>query len=462
MTAIITDTYKKDNLSHYLSLVNDPNDSSEFYIGIGKSDAYNASDTLITPTRTYKDELILRNNLQSVKKVEAASLVVPRRNWSQGSIFSAYSDSVVGIPNNSYYVLTDDNHVYICLKQPKNNTTAEGLSSTVKPNYITAGVAKTQSFQTSDGYVWKYLYELTAARSTTFLTSNFMPVQFSDSAEPFASSADENQYDVQEAAIKGQVIGVEIISSGSGYTSGTTVTIRGNGTGAVGTATVTGGSIVKIDMNNESAGLGSGYDYAQVIISDVSGSGALARAVVAPYGGIGSDARRDLKASNIMFNIKPDGDVAGTFLVGEGREFRHIGLFKNIRLTDSASDGPIFRGTSSRTLRYMRMPTIAAAADFGADIGDLLQDTSSPPIKAFIDDIDSDLVYFHQNDSSGFGVFSDGVTITSASGNTTADSANLYSEVNPYSGELLYIENRASAISRTSSQQEDIKIIITV
>jgi hypothetical protein len=460
MAAIVTETYKKDITSVYLDLVNNSADSNQYHIGIGKSDTYNVSDNIITPVRTFLDERNLRNNLQSVKKVENASLVIPRYNWTSGNEFTAFSDSVVGIPANSYYVLTDANEVYICIKSAKNSSGAIQIS-TVKPSYIAAGVASTQAFETSDGYVWKYMYELTAARAAAFLTSNWLPVQFIDSAVTFASATDETQYNVQEAAVKGQIVGIRVTENGSGYTSTPTITIRGNGSGAVATATVNNNQITKIDMNNESAGLGSGYDFAQVIISGGGGTGAVAKPIIAPYGGIGADPRRELKASNIMFNIKPDGNVNETFLVGEGRQFRQIGLFKNIRYSDSAVAGHIYDGVSSRTLRHMQMASVAGAADFAADIGGLLQDASSPPIKAFIDDIDSDFIYFHQNDSSGFGVFTNGSTITSASGNSTVDEANLFSLVNPYSGDLIYSENRA-AISRTSSQQEDIKIIITV
>ena len=84
---------------------------------------------------------------------------------------------------------------------------------------------------------------------------------------------------------------------------------------------------------------------------------------------------------------------------------------------------------------------------------------------AFVDELDSNSgnkIFFHQNGNNIAGDFTDGETITgSLSGSATVDSADKHSAVDNHSGELLYIENRARVI-RSSSQTEDIKVIITV
>ena len=94
-------------------------------------------------------------------------------------------------------------------------------------------------------------------------------------------------------------------------------------------------------------------------------------------------------------------------------------------------------------------------------VGREISDNSSPPIRAYIDDIQGSRIFYHQNDSSGFGVFSNGATITDGIGTITVDSANRLSIVNPYSGDMVYMENRAKVL-RDAAQQEDIKVIITV
>ena len=74
-------------------------------------------------------------------------------------------------------------------------------------------------------------------------------------------------------------------------------------------------------------------------------------------------------------------------------------------------------------------------------------------------------LFIHQTDSNGFTSFTTGETITASGGSTGVllgsgrhDST---PEVDPNSGQLLYIDNR-SAITRASGQTEDLKIVIQV
>ena len=115
MSAIITDPFKKQLIQNVLDEVN--NLTNRYYVGIGKNDQWNSTETVPTPTDTPKSIRDARTSLQSVKAVAAASYVVPRNSWSQGAIYDAYDDAFADYPTNSYYVLTEDNHVYICLQQ---------------------------------------------------------------------------------------------------------------------------------------------------------------------------------------------------------------------------------------------------------------------------------------------------------------------------------------------------------
>jgi hypothetical protein len=453
MAAIVTDTHRKLLTDFLLSEIATSADSNQYYIGIGKSDVWNSTDTLINPLRSAKEERDHRNNLQSVKKVEASSFVIPRYNWSSGSIFSSWTDDSIGIPTNSYYVMTDINEVFICIKQAKNSL-GVAQTSTVKPA-VPAGKNIYAPFELSDGYVWKFLYGLSAGTANSFLSANFIPIQkITNPTNAFQT----DQKSVQDNAISGQIIGIELDSNGAGYGSTVpSVTIRGNGSSAAATATLNNGQVVKVEMDNESAGLGSGYDFAEIIFDGSPSKPAKARAIIGPKLGLGNDARSDLKASSIMLNIKPDGTVSDTFIVGNS--FRQISLFKGLREKDSSAAGTIFSGTSSRTQRYMRAQSVSDASSITA--GREITDGSTPKIRAYVDQIDSDFIYYHQNDSSGFGVFANSATISDGINSITIDSGNAKSLVDPYSGDLLYVENRAK-ILRDTSQQEDIKVIITV
>ena len=451
MAATVTDPLKQYYQSLLFNRIDDTTDSDDFYIGIGKADDYNSTDTIITPVRTIQEERELRGNLSSIKRVTAYSYVIPRYNWSNGAIYSAWTDNTTGYPTNSYYVLTEDNEVYICIKQSK-DALGNANTSIVKPSYSDAGVDHTQTFETSDGYVWKFMYALSAGVAASFLSASYIPVKDITGDSSTIPSLDILQLEVQRTSKSGQIIGVEIVDAGTGYTSAPTITFNGNGSGASATATVASGAIVKVEMDDDSASLGLGYDFAS---ATVTGNAQL-RPIIGPRDGLGKSAIADLKSSSLMFNIRPDGTEQGTFNVDN--DFRQISLFKNLE-----SDGGAFAGTSANTNRYMTISETITSAGLTAD---KLITGATSGATAYVDEVDSasgHIVWFHQNSRTTAGVFQDGETITFTGGAATAtvDSGDLYSDIDIYSGDLLYIENRARVI-RDAAQTEDIKIVITV
>ena len=455
MAAIITNTLKKQVADLLLTEILDVTDSNEYYIGIGKSDLYyDDSDTTIAPINSLREERIARANLQSVKKVVAggASFVITRTNWSSGGIYSGYSDTAT--TDYPYYVITDANEVYICLQAGKTSAGAN-RTSTVKPDYSSAGVLATKAFKTADGYTWKYLYTLTTVTANNFLSSTYMPTQFivESAGDATLTPFETVQAEVKEAAIPGQILGVNITNGGTGYTSAPTVTFRGNGDSAQATAFVSGGTIVKIEMANESAGLGSGYNYASVHFSGGGGTGAAARPIIGPSLGIGYDPRDDLKSTSIMLTAKPDGDEGGDFLV-DNQDFRQIVLFKNLELKDSSARYTDATGKALRSLLLDTGHTITVDTVLSGDSAD-----------AFVDQVDGDVIYYHQNEKLNFGTFANEAVTDDDGGSGTilqaTDSGGRGgAEVDAFSGDVLYIENRARVI-RTSAQAEDIKIVLS-
>ena len=209
-------------------------------------------------------------------------------------------------------------------------------------------------------------------------------------------------------------------------------------------------------MNNESAGLGSGYDYASV---NFTGNATL-RPIIGPRDGIGTNALADLKSSSVMINAKPNGSESGTFNITN--DFRQISLFKNLDYTDSAADGGRFSGVTSKANRNMTLTGTIAATGFAID--EIITGGTSGAT-AIIDEVDSaagKAVRFHQNEKTRNGNFTDGEALSGSLGASgTIDSGNLFGVIDIYSGDLLYIENRARIV-RSSVQTEDIKVILTV
>ena len=439
--------------------------SNRYYIGIGKSEPYDSAENVTTPIDTIREERNARAGMQSLKSAADCSFVVPRYNWSSGAIYNAYDDDFASIPTNTYYVLTEDNQVYICLQQSK-NAGGTAQASTVKPTGTT-----TKAFKTSDGYVWKYMFTLTASRANKFLSANFLPVEkILDSANvntltgtTTLSALEILQAKVQDSAVPGQIINVQMTNGGTGYTSTPSVTIVGNGANAAATATVSGGAVTKIDLDSRAdSGLtfGQGFTFASAIISGGGGNGAAARVILGPDSGIGSDPRNELLSSSIMFNTKPSGIEDSNFVVNQ--DFRQVMLIRDPKVViDSA-----LTAASGKALNFLQVTSVSDAAAFNLDT---IITGGTSTAKAHINEIDSDRVFIHQSEETLFKPFQEGEAI-SGGGNSAnlvavgvdADSdAFTRDDVLNTSGEILYIENRAPVV-RASNQTEDIKIVVTL
>ena len=462
MAAIITDKLK--NLVVDLIKANDSDASNKYYAAIGRSEAWNDSDVSPTPLRTKSEENDFRNSMQSMKLVADVSLVIPRYNWSSGTFYSAYDDTQVG-NTNAYYVINANQQVYMVLRASV-SATGTAVASTVEPTGNTTGTP----FKTSDGYVWKFMYSISAVDANKFQSANFIPVKNIPFTNVNSSVAEVEQKAVQDAAVHGQIIGYGIESAGAGYGSAPTLTVQGNGSNAAATATISGGQVVKVEVADSSdaslkiANFGSGYDYANVEVSGGSPTKPVkVRPILANSGGLGHDATIDFKASAIMFNAKPSGTETLDFVIGQ--DFRQVGLIKNPQV-DSAGHGgngvsTAFTSSTGRALKALNFSAVNTA--FGED-KTILGVTSGA--KAFIDKDSGNSVFYHQNDDTGFKSFQAGETVseTNGTGEGVLDSAGAFEttfEVNPHTGELLYIDNR-SAVTRSADQTEDIKIVIQV
>ena len=263
MVAIVTDPLKQ--LVADLIKINDSDANNNYYAAIGRSEQWNATDTPPTPLRSLADEIKFRNSMQSVKLIGDVSRVVPRANWTSGSLYDAYDDAQVGYPTNTYYVLNNNQQVYMVLRQGK-STTGVAQVSTVEPTGGTNGVP----FRTTDGYVWKFLYSISSLDASKFQSANFIPVKLVTGIDGNSPVADQEQKAVQDGAIKGQVVGYDIITPGN-YSGTPTLTIEGDGTGAQAVAVMNNNQIVDVKVlaldSNFLPNRGQNYNYASVKIS---------------------------------------------------------------------------------------------------------------------------------------------------------------------------------------------------
>jgi hypothetical protein len=375
----------------------------------------------------------------------------PRYQWISGTTYAEYDDRDTTLESKKFYVITDNNHIMLCLK-------AGPGASTTNPDNTGVTVTGVIDNSASDGYIWKYLYTLSTTAANKFLTSAFIPTtNLTTNPGGAAAQALQDQWSVKQGAVDGAIYNIKVTAGGTGYSASDnfTVAIDGDGTGATvvdANVTVTGGAITKLLVSAP----GSGYTKAKITISsDGSGSGATARAVIGPKGGFGFDPREDIRAHYITINQSLTGDENDTFITGN--EFRQLGLIRNPYNfgTTTVSSGGSLRATKSLTLSGP-----PAAGEFTNDstiIG------SSTGAKGIIDDYDSTngILYYHQDESTGFTAFtvSDDVKIDGTSNTARDVTAVGDPDVEHNSGDILFIENR-TPVNRADDQIETVKLVL--
>jgi hypothetical protein len=445
MTAIATNAFKKTLIE---SLINDVADSdNSYYLALGKADQWDENETVPSTVNTVEEERKFRSNMQSIKKMSDVSFVSPRYNWSSGTTYTGYSDATDQSTLGAYYVMTESQRVYICLEQGKDALGA-AVISTVNPDTVGTGTSATR---TADGYIWKYLFTLTALNANKYLAANFFPVSKLTTS---TSNIETAQLAVQNGATAGEIIGYRLISGGSGYTTGASASVVGNGTGANLDVVIDAGtgSVIKVSVAGTGSSLdfGSDYTYAGVTLNESVADPAVIRPIIS-RAGIGADPRDDINATYVMLNSKPAGDEGGDFLVDQ--DFRQVGILKN-PTGYADSDFTVSTGSALRSLSIT-----GVSGDFPADT---LVRGSTSGAGAYVNKYSGNTLFIHQNETTGFAAFDAGEAIADSDNPGTNTATLVGSEANaefdPFTGDLLYVENRNPVI-RDAAQTEDIKII---
>ena len=208
--------------------------------------------------------------------------------------------------------------------------------------------------------------------------------------------------------------------------------------------------------------MGSGYDYANVVISSSSlssgGTAAKAVPVFASPKGVGADARDDLRSTAIMFNVKPEGSVNNDWIVDN--DYRQIGILRNP--TDYGAS-TLFTDASGIAQNRMTLPLSPGdgAISYAADIKVTGTNTGAEAWLDYYDD--SATLWYHQDENTGFVAFEDGevITVEGYTASTLTISQALVSpDLDKFTGDLLFIDNKSSATTRDADQTEDIKLVI--
>lgn len=391
-----------------------------------------------TDSRTIKQTL---NNIFVAKKISASDIspVVHRIDWTANTTYDYYRDDVEiaaldanDVPHYRFYVKNRYDQVFKCLWN------ANGANTTNEPVFSPGNFDSSGVYTGSDGYKWRYIYTIDAGTKDRFMDSTWMPVPAQDRTFGI------NSYGA------GAVEAINVTSGGSGYDTANApvyVTVTGDGTGATGTATVSGGAVTDVIVTN----VGANYTYANVSITSAQGSGANAIAPISPIGGHSYDPVTELGCSHVMITCEFAGLENGTegIMVPGDISYRQVSLILNPTATDSTP----YPANSS-----IYKTTIELKVASGADVfssGDQVSQGSAFTGTVLSFDTGNNMVKLINTS----GTPANNTTLTSQSGKSRTVLYSYFPKLQVFSGKLLYVENR-TGVQRSNDGIEQLRFVL--
>ena len=515
MAAIITDQLRILNTKDFVASV--ASTTNSFYTWIGLPNATQVDSDWNTtppdPRDSFNQENEYWDTMIALKKVDTTDVkqVVKKNTWASGITYDMYRNDIQAEnpskPSNAitlyaanYFVVNEDYKVYICLQNGTDPDNPEGKASLDQPTFT--DLEPRAAGSSGDGYVWKYLYTIKPGDIVKFDSTDFMPVP----ADWATNSTDAAVRD--NASTSGQLKIVTVTNRGVGLGTAnqtyTKVPINGDGQGAEATVVINSSS--KVESVTVSKG-GSNYSFGTLDLAEggvpTGTSAAAFNVIIPPQGGHGADIYRELGAKNALVYARIENDAENPDFI-TGQEFARVGIVQNPEAYNSTENLELDKASAVYALRLTGAG--ASTATFTADafvtqtigvgstaVGRVISyDQTTSVLKYWQDrstagfntngSANTDPTYgfqmdrFTANIKSG-GSFSitggsESLSIsTSFTGLSTVINSRTYylgqsftagvanPEVNKYSGDIIYVDNRPS-ITRSTNQKEDIKVIL--
>jgi len=521
MPGIVTRKFRIHNASQFKEMFDEAaNDRLYLFIGRVRPWPSEGSPPTPTDSVESTDFDYWRTML-AAKRIQAGdvSYSIARYDWETGKRYREFNSSDTSLydtpaSSNTYYVMTDDFNVYKCLFNNKDAVSTVEPTGTATSTLVTADgyhwkymynitAADALKFQTTS-YIpvqtlsanngstqWPVqeaaangtvnIIDITSGGSSYETHVGTLASVTSSSIVVLASgaSATDNIYNDSalyisggtgsgQAALKivdyvGSSKTVTLASGFSPTPDGTStyvlaplVTVKGDGTTtATAFANVASGAVNYVSMINE----GANYSQAFVTLTANSshGSGATAEAYIAPPGGHGYDAVKELSAHNIIMNVQLSGSEGDTFPTVN--DFREVGILKNPTL--SANGGQANSASYDQTVQ-LSLTSVSGSGRYTVD--EVITGGTSAATGRVVS-------FSNTNSANTTGTlrvsnlganasYTNSETLTGGSSGLTATlGSQAEGSLTNYDGELLYIENR-SAVSRASDQIEDIKLVV--
>ena len=515
MSAIITDQLRILNAKNFVAAATSSTNSYYSFVGLPNATDYSSTwdATPPAPKDSFDQENDYWDTMIALKKISSGDVnqVVKKNIWTSGTTYDMYRHDIsrsntskpsgaTSLYSANYYVVNEDYKVYICLQNGTDPENPTGRPSLDQPTFT--DLEPRVAGDSGDGYIWKYLYTIKPSEIVKFDSTNFIPVP-----KNWETSA-ENASVRDNALTSGQLKIVTITNRGVGLgTANRTysrVPIMGDGSGAECTIVISNDS--RVDSITVSRG-GSGYTYG--IVDLVSGgvpTGSISptfNVIVPPQNGHGYNVYRELGANNVLIYSRIENDSENPDFI-TGNQIARIGIVENPKSWNSSS---ILSQDKSSAVYALKLSGIGySTASFTADtritqtigvgstaVGRVVSYDQTTGVLKYWQD--RSLVGFNtdgsQNTSPIYGFnlhrftslpstggsvnISGGSVVlgidTNFSGVSTSINNRTYylgqsfvngvsnPEVEPYSGNIIYVDNRPS-ITRSTNQKEDIKVIL--
>ena len=178
--------------------------NENYYVFAGKTLQYETGDANTIPVPDNSDvqlEFTIPNNMILGKYVSDSdvSLMIKNRLWVANTVYFAYDDEEQSLDTKDFYVVSKEGEEYGVFKCINNYNNSP---STVQP-VISETSASDEFYQTSDNYVWKFMYKVPTATFDKFATDDHFPFLVDS--------------EVVNNAIAGTIDYIELTDTGLGY-----------------------------------------------------------------------------------------------------------------------------------------------------------------------------------------------------------------------------------------------------
>ena len=338
--------------------------STNMYLFIGKSDAWSgsyttdggtaytnsdtsvpdpnnsnapSSDTTANTSYTHWKDMI------AAKKVASSDVshVITRNNWTSGRYYAMYDDTETfsdlissrasqdvysGTANATatlypMYVMNTNYGVYKCLFNDKTEG-GRPTPSTIEPTHTTTTAGAPAAL--ADGYVWKYMYTISAAEALKFVTTGYIPVKQIRDANAYGEGAStggmaasgakddgSDQVTIERNALNGALDMFVISNDGANYHFENNIAIYNTGSTTTSLILTSPGLTVNDRYNNSSVYFTfSGTSYVRKVTDSAWDSGT-SRMTLTVTPTMGSLSLTGSLTANIAPHARIDGDGHG-------------------------------------------------------------------------------------------------------------------------------------------------------